>query len=129
MITFRAFEVLVGIITGSRERETNEHKEFMRFYQELVKIVPEIIAKEFGSIQVPTLVDRKLQEGYRMELNVTDFLWWKNIIDDEGGRFRDGVNSVQRDIWDRLTKLVRDNALSEDERKNLLLLMSQDEPE
>ena len=126
MISFRAFEVLVGIVTGSRERETREHKEFMRFYQELVKIVPEPIAKEFGSIKVPTTVKGRLQDGYRLELNVTDYLWWKTIID-EGGRFVEGSGSVQRDIWDGLTKLVRDNALTEDERKNLMLLMEQDE--
>jgi hypothetical protein len=127
MISFRAFETLTSIITGSREREAREHDVFLQFYQALVKIIDDETAKEFGSIEVPTLIKGKLADGYRLELTVTDYLWWKTIIHDDKGRFVNGVSAVQRDIWDRMTKLVRDNTMSAEERTKLMELMVSDE--
>lgn len=122
MIEFRAFEALIRYITSDRERITREHMMFLDFYQDLVKLIPDDLAKEFGSISAPTMTKGKNQEGYKMELNVTDYLWWKSVIED-GGRFVKGVSQVQRDIWDHLNKHVRQGALTDEQRMELIDLM------
>lgn len=120
MIQFKAFQTLVAVITGSRERETREHRAFMEFYHDLVQIIDEQTAREFGSIKVPTVVGKVHHDGYRMEMTVTDYLWWVTIVEDDKGRFVNGPTSVQRDIWDQLNKLVRKGSLTDEQRKAML---------
>lgn len=124
MIPFRAFETLIGIITGAREKATRDHNEFMEFYQMLVGIVPDEIAKEFGRIKAPIKVKNVIHDTYLLELTVTDLMWWRTIIHDEGGRFVQGVHAVQREIWDQLNKLVSDWVLTDEQRNKLLAIGS-----
>ncbi len=122
MIPFNAFKSLIAIITGARQKETEEHQQFMEFYRELVKIVPDDVAKSFKSISVPTTVGNKVEKDYRLELTVTDFMWWESIVLKEGGRFVQSVYEIQRNIWDRLNTLVKDHNLTEEQRAAMLTL-------
>lgn len=112
----------MGVINGSRKREEEEHRVFMDFYRELVKIVPAEVAKAFKNISVPTVVNGVLQEHYRLELNAVDFMWWESVIQ-EGGRFKDTVSQVQRDVWDRLSKFANTDYMTEEEKSTLMDLV------
>lgn len=127
MIPFKAFETLLAIISGSRERDRQEHLAFLRFYKDLVKIVPVEVGQAFGSIQIPTRVKGVVNDTYRMELNVTDYLWWETIIQNDGGRFVKPIASVQRDIWEQLNKQIRRGALNDEERDMLLSILDQND--
>jgi hypothetical protein len=125
VIPFKAFETLISIISGSRERDRQEHLAFMRFYKDLVKIVPADVAQAFGSVQVPTRFRGVVNDTYRMELNVTDVLWWETIIQNDGGRFVKPIASVQRDIWEQLNKQIRKGAMTDEERALLLTILDE----
>jgi hypothetical protein len=127
MISFKAFEILISIITGSREREREAHQHFMGFYQELVRITPADVAKAFGSITAPTQHNGKIH-NYGLELTVTDCLWWKTIIE-EGGRFTGSVSRVQRDIWERLNLQVREGWMNDENRHQLVSIMQEADQE
>jgi len=127
MIPFNAFKVLVSIISGSRERETNEHMAFLEFFKQLVGIVPDDMAREFGRINAPTTIKGNVDKSYQLELTVTDYLWWHGIIADDLGRFVDGPKAIQRQIWDRLTTLNRKHMLTEEQRSQLLGLVKEAE--
>lgn len=120
MIQFKAFEVLISIISGARKRATAEHLDFLEFYKAVIGIVDNDIAREFGSIPVPTMVSGKEEATYRLELNATDLMWWRSVIVSEHGRFKQGVDQVQRDIWDRLVKQAGSSGLNEEQRQQLL---------
>jgi hypothetical protein len=124
VIPFRAFETLISIISGSREREKNEHDAFMEFYRNLVAIVPDNLAKEFGGVKVPTRHNGVITSSYNMELNAVDCMWWSSVIQDEGGRFAHGITSVQRSIWDRFNQMLGDGVMTDDERMALMALQS-----
>ena len=120
MIPLSAFQVLVDVITGARAQATKEHMEFMEFYKALVNIVDEQTAKEFGNVEVPTRIKGKVEQGYRLEINSTDLLWWQSLIVNDNGRFEAGASAVQRAIWSRLNTMAKRGALTA-EQKALIL--------
>jgi len=120
MIPFRAFEALVAFVKGDRDRVTQDHMEFLDFYQKLVSILPDDMAREFGRIDAPYVKGSKTHGG-QLELTVTDLMWWSTIFE-EGGRFRDGTSVVQRNIWDHLNSAIRKGALSDEQKLYLLKL-------
>lgn len=126
MIPFRAFEKLIGFITGNRAQLTQDHMEFLEFYQDLVRIIPDDLATAFGSIVVPTMVNGEVHKGYRLQLNVTDYGWWRSVILD-GGRFVESTFSVQRNIWDHLNSQTSEGSLTNEQKLELLNLL--DDPE
>lgn len=119
MIPFKAFHTLIQIISGARERITREHIEFLEFYLQLVQVVPNDIAADFGRIPTPVMVGRSKRD-YQLELTMTDFLWWKSAIMDDGARMINTVGQVQRDIWDKLVTQVDAMTLNEDEKGALM---------
>lgn len=123
MINFAAFEALIGFITGERKRQTQLHEEFLAFFQDLVKILPDDLAREFGKVTAPTMHGGQKRD-YLIELTVTDLLWWRTIVD-EGGRFIAGTVAVQRDIWDHLNRQLLTGSLTDEQRLHLLNLMNQ----
>lgn len=119
MIPFKAFHTLIQIISGARERITREHMEFLEFYLQLVQVVPNDIATDFGRISSPVMIG-KTKHDYQIELTMTDFLWWKSAIMDEGARMVKTVGQIQRDIWDKLIQQIDSMALNEEEKGALM---------
>lgn len=122
MIPFKSFVVLIEVISGARKKATEEHLDFLEFYKDLVSIIDHDTAVEFGSLQVPTVIKGVLHENYRLELNPTDYTWWRSIIIDEKGRFKEGPQSVQLRIWDHLVSQTRMIDMTPDQRQRILNL-------
>lgn len=125
MIPFKAFEVLIGIISGARERERQEHEDFLGFYNSLVRIIPSDIAKDFGSIEAP-VKSKSTSKNYRIELNVTDYLWWTNVIQNDKARFITSPAAIQRDIWEKLNTLVKREELSQEVKDQLMNILGEE---
>ena len=125
MIPMKAFEALVGFITGNRAKITAEHEEFMHFYSELIKILPDELAREFGRISAPTW-HKGQKRDYQLELTVTDLMWWQTVVDD-GGRFVEGALAVQREVWDHMNKSLRHGALTDEQKLQLLNIINEGE--
>lgn len=125
MIPMKAFEALIGFVTGNRAKIKEEHEEFMLFYGELVRILPDDLGREFGSIPAPTTHKGK-DQSYRLELTVTDLMWWRTVID-EGGRFSVSPLTIQREIWDHMNKTLQTGNLTDEQKLQLLNIINEGE--
>lgn len=117
------FTQVADIATGAKARRQEEMAEFLKLHRQLVETVPAEVAKMFGDMTTTT-IHRGASHSYGIELNVTDHLWWIEIVE-EGGYFRDGVAKVKAKMLKHLVKQIEETPLEPKERKKLLALLDE----
>lgn len=127
MLDSRIFKALGDLVVTARSRRDAEHREFMAFYRDLVETLPTEVLEAFGSVAAPATIKGEAC-NYRLELNATDYIWWKKEIEEKGARFTAGPSSIQLDILTRLAKTAEDQRLQPAERKALLALLDDARP-
>jgi hypothetical protein len=115
------FKAVADLVTGAKARETEEHARFLRFYRDLVETLPTAATKAFGGLS--------LADATRIELTATDYIWWKNKIEQQGYRFSAGVFAVQANMLNHLAKKAEAERLDPAERKALLALLDEAQSE
>ncbi|KKC25798.1 hypothetical protein [Sphingomonas sp. SRS2] len=116
------FKSIADIAVTAKGRRDAEHASFLAFYRQLVEVIPTDAVTSFGSVSVNVKTARK-SEQWAIELTVTDYMWWKQKIEQLGVRFEKSPASVQADMLVRLSKAAEASRLNSDERKALLGLL------
>lgn len=118
------FRAVGELALGAKRRREAEYASFLSFFRELVETLPAEMTSLFGHMSNVgvTLRDGKTA-NYGIELTVTDFLWWKSAIEQDGVRFTSGPESLRRSMLTRFSKQAEAYRLEPEERKKLLAMI------
>ena len=108
---------------GAKKRREREYAEFLSFYRTLVETMPSEMTALFGTLDGISVDCRGKKESFRIELTVTDFLWWKSRIENESLRFVYGIPAVKAAMLDHFSRKAELHRLSPEERVKLLELL------
>lgn len=123
MIGTPIFHALAALAGTAKSRRLDEHKQFLLFYRELVETFPTDACVSFGNMGGIEVKTKDGVKKYGLELNATDFMWWKNEIENQGVTFVKGPAAVQSSMLYRLGKSAETERLEPSERKRLLELL------
>ena len=119
----KAFAALGEIIVGAKQKRDAEYQEFLVFYRELVETLPTEACNRFGTLNgVEAVVDGN-ESAYGIQMNVADFLYWKNKIDNTDIRFVASIREIKSAMLDRLTNIAEVHNLEPAARKALLAIL------
>ena len=123
-MNFEIFKAIGNLSLKAKVREEQEYKEFLAFYKELVENMPTELTILFGNLGgIETSKAGHKPSVYGIELTATDYIWWKNKIENEGCRFVHGIPHVKSLMLERFAKNAESHRLSPEERKELIAML------
>jgi hypothetical protein len=125
MINLSIFQAIGELVSGAKGRSDAEHIAFLAFYRSLVETLPADACRAFGLMNGVEVITGGSKGSFGIELTVTDYVWWKKHIEEEGTTFVHSPASVQLDMLTRLSRKAEVQRLEPSERKHLLDLLEQ----
>lgn len=127
MDIFDRFIAVANLFAKKKQQEEFLYKDFLTFYENLVRNTPTEAIQAFGRMTVDVYVGKETK-AYRIELSPTDFMWWKHEIENKGVRFVDGPIDAMASIMNRMTKKTENLSMTIEERRELLDILQQTYP-
>lgn len=109
-------EKIMQWIDKVSDRHSEEHNEFLIWYEKLVRSASPAATKAFGNMDDVELTSN---ESAGIELTASDFLWWKERISN-GARFKHGVSSVKANMLNRLCSAAEQMDMTAEEKGQLI---------
>ena len=118
------FAALASFFVKVDVAETAKYIEFLDFYETIVRNTPTAAVKKFGRLNVSTRIGGE-NKTFGLILTATDFMWWKSNIEN-GARFVNGIDAVQRAIFSQLSELAESLDITKESRAELLDILKSD---
>ncbi len=106
----KSIEKLVGFINRASDKADKEHQDFLKFYEDIVRVTPPEMARNFGKLKT---------DSGSIELTATDFMYWHTAIND-GWRFPSGAADIKLKIFNHLAEMSESLAMTAAEKSELI---------
>lgn len=123
MPNIKLIQAVANLMTGARDRISEEHADFLNFYEQLVRSISSDAVEAFGKMEIE-VKDKGKEETWGILLTAADFMFWKNAIEKRNVRFADTTDVVKSGMLNRMTRMAETERLTVEERNKLLDLLS-----
>ena len=118
------FKKVADLALGAKRREDAEYADFLKFYRDLVEVLPTEVVELFDGCP-RAVISKGAEYKWIIQLTATDFIWWKTKIEQEGARFKNGVTNAKLAMLEKLAKSAEAKSLTPEERKTLLAMLDE----
>lgn len=123
---------IVNVLNDVYQRTVNDRKAnqeaFFKIYRSLIDNIDPKLAKDIGNLAASNFVRTSAQQRYNIELTMSDYLWWVNVVKRQKVVFYDEetiTSSFIAGILDKADKLNL-NMSSEDVKALMKIQLDED---
>lgn len=118
------FQGLANIFVKNKETELSEYKEFLAFYETLVRTTSPMVANAFGKLVFRVRKGSSIVD-YGLLLTPTDYMWWTKILLDNRESFVSPIKDIKFAIINRMSEIAYANVTTIEDKNALLDLLLQ----
>lgn len=116
------FQGLANIFVKNKETELSEYKEFLAFYETLVRTTSPMVANAFGKLVFRVRKGSSIVD-YGLLLTPTDYMWWNKILLDNRESFVSPIKDIKFAIINRMSEIAYANVTTIEDKNALLDLL------